>query len=116
MKVNTEWCIDLKTKLHNETLMIPGKEYMGILRHDIPNKRNGYDDTHYTFIEMLPNFIGKKNPRLFRGKYITVTRRDDGSLRLNFRPIQMQEGFNAKRYASGVAKEITNALKGLIEE
>ena len=29
---------------------------------------------------------------------------------------QMQAGFNVKRYASGVAKEIINALNGLIEE
>ena len=30
----------------------------------------------------------KRNPRVFNGEYITVTRRDDGSLRPNFKPIK----------------------------
>lgn len=36
MKTNTELCIDLKTKLQNDVLMKPGKDYPGILRREIP--------------------------------------------------------------------------------
>ena len=57
---------------------------------------------------------GKRNPHVFIGKYITVTRRDDGSLRLNFRPATMGDNFNIYRYAIGVFNELLRALKGLI--
>lgn len=57
---------------------------------------------------------GKRNPHVFIGKYITVTRRDDGSLRLNFRPVTMGANFNIYRYAIGVFNELLRALKGLI--
>lgn len=57
---------------------------------------------------------GKRNPHVFIGKYITVTRRDDGSLRLNFRPVMMGADFNIYRYATGVFSELIRALIGLV--
>ena len=57
---------------------------------------------------------GKRNPHVFIGKYITVTRRDDGSLRLNFRPVTMGDNFNIYRYATGVFSELIRALIGLV--
>jgi hypothetical protein len=57
---------------------------------------------------------GKRNPHVFIGKYITVTRRDDGSLRLNFRPVTMGADFNIYRYATGVFSELIRALIGLV--
>lgn len=116
MKVNTELCIDLKTKLQNEVLMKPGKDYPGILRHDAPSEEFGFDDGHYTFIETLPSTAGKRNPHVFSGEYITITRRDDGSLRPNFKPMKVDENFTIDSYAIGVMNELRDALKGLIEE
>ena len=34
-------------------------------------------DAHYTFVETLPQ-TEKRNPQVFVGKHITITRRDDG--------------------------------------
>ncbi|MCR5039821.1 MAG: hypothetical protein K6A94_10865 [Bacteroidales bacterium] len=73
-------------------------------------------DNHYTFIETLPSTNGKRNPHVFIGKYITITRRDDGSLRPNFRPMPMGKNFNVDNYAIGVCNELRQALKGLGEE
>ena len=50
------------------------------------------------------------------GKHITMTRRDDGTLRLNFRPLKTGTGFSLERYALGVYNEICMALEGLVEE
>lgn len=56
----------------------------------------------------------KRNARVFYGRYITVTRRDDGTLRPNFRPMKMEEGFSASSYATGVADELLWALSSLL--
>ena len=58
----------------------------------------------------------KRNPRVFNGEYITVTRRDDGSLRPNFKPVKTGKGFDVVRYALAVCNELRQALKGLVEK
>jgi hypothetical protein len=111
---NTALCVDLKTLLRSDLAMKAGKEYQGVLRRDVDLDDFRYDE-HYTFVETLP-WLTKRNPRVFRGKYITVTRRSDGSLRLNFRPVAMGSGFSVERYAFGVYRELHQALVGLVGE
>ena len=60
--------------------------------------------------------MGKKVKRQTVGQFITVTRRDDGSLRLNFKHLQTGADFSIGRYAAGVCNEIIKALVGLVEE
>ena len=113
---NTDLAVDLKTLLRSDTYMKTGKEYQGVLRRDQDACIEDFRcrDAHYTFVETLPQSAGKRNPHVFCGKYITVTRRDDGSLRPNFKP--MPKGMSVDTYALGVAYEIRLALNGLIEE
>ena len=115
---NTELSVDLKTLLRNDKRMRTGKEYQGVLRLDSEGIVDEFlcRDAHLTFVETVPQTAGKRNPHVFRGKYITVTRRDDGSLRLNFRPLTARRGFRLERYALGVYNEICMALYGLVEE
>ena len=114
---NTDLAVNLKTILHNDRRMQTGKEYQGVLRRDSDAEIDEFlsDDPHYTFIETLP-LKEKRNPRLFDGRYITITRRPDGSLRPNFKPVKIDKGFSPYRYALEVANEIREALKGLVEE
>ena len=58
----------------------------------------------------------KRNPRVFNGEYIAVTRRDDSSLRPNFKPIKTGKGFDVVCYAMDVSNELLWALDGLVEE
>ena len=111
---NTELCVDLKTMLLGDRRMKAGKDYLGVLRRDVEIDDFRYDE-HFTFTEALP-WTSKRNPHIFVGKYITVTRRDDGTLRLNFRPIPKGEGFRIAEYAVGVANEVLWALEGRVEE
>ena len=112
---STELCCDVKTILHSDRTLKTGKDYQGVLRRD-----HGADidefrcrDAHYTFIEMLP-WTMKRNPRVYKGKYITITRRPDGTLKPNFRPLPAN--MSVERYAFGVYIELHKALEGLIEE
>ena len=105
---NTDLCMDVKTILRSDRVTMVGKSYPGVLTRDT--------DDHYTFTETVQACVEKRNPQVYRGKHITVTRKDDGTYRPNFRPVKVGAGFNVGRYAAGVANELLWALEGLIGE
>ena len=115
---NTDLGCDVKTLLRSDMRMKVGKDYQGVFRLDSEAIVDEFlcRDPHYTFVETVPLTAGKRNPHIFDGKYITVTRRDDGSLRLNFKELKMGAGFKVERYALGVYNEICIAIGGLIEK
>ena len=114
---NTILCADIKSFLLNEVLMTPGKDYPGILRHDIPSEEFGFDDEHYTFIETLHPTAGKRNPHVFEGRFVTITRRDDGSLRPNLKQMpKLGAKLSVDNYVFEVYRELRQGLKGLIEK
>jgi hypothetical protein len=96
--------------------MKTGKGYQGVFRLDSEAIIDEFlcRDPHYTFIETVPLTASKRNQHIFSGEFITVTRRDDGSLRLNFK--ELKTGIKVERLALGVYNEICMALEGLIEE
>ena len=114
---NTDLGCDLKTILRSDRRMKQGKDYQGVLRLDDEGTIDEYlsRDPHYTFVETRP-WTSKRNPRVFNGKFISITRRDDGSLRLNFKPMPTGSHFSLERYAFGVYLELHKALEGLVEE
>lgn len=115
---NTDLGCNVKTFLRSDKRMQVGKNYPGVLRLDPEAEVDERlcQDPHYTFVETLPLTAGKRNPHVFDGKYITVTRRDDGSPRLNFKELKMGPGFRVERFALGVYNEICMALEGLVKE
>ena len=115
---NTDLGCEVKTLLRSDKRMLVGKEYQGVFKLDSEAEVDERlcQDPHYTFVETLPLTAGKRNPHVFDGKYITVTRRDDGSLRLNFKELKMGPGFRVERFALGVYNEICMALEGLVKE
>ena len=112
---NTDYGCDVKTILRNDRTMRTGRDYQGVLRLDSEADIDEFrcQDPHYTFVETMP-WTGKRNPRVFRGKYITITRRDDGTLHPNFKP--MPADVSIENYAFEVYRELRKALKGLVEE
>lgn len=115
---NTEFGVDLKTLLCNDRTMVPGKEYHGILRLDQEAEVDEYrcHDAHCTFKETAPLWEGKRNPRIFNGRFITMTQQHDGQTRLNFKRLEMGADFSVEKYALGVYNEICMALEGLVEK
>ena len=112
---NTHLGVNLKTQLRSDRVAKIGKSYTGVLRRDVECEEFRYDD-HFTFVETVPPTAGKRNPHVFSGLYISVTRRDDGSLRLNFKELKVGADFSLERYALGVYNELCLALGGLVEE
>ena len=115
---NTELGCDLKTILHSVQRMQPGKVYSGMLKCDSENIVDEFlsRDPHYTFIELPPKAPVKHNPRVFDGKHITITMRDDGTYRPNFKPMREEDVLNLARYTHEVYIELCEGLSGLIEE
>ena len=111
---NTHLGVNVKTVLNNDRVMKTGKSYQGVLKRDVEIDEFRYDE-HFTFVETLP-WSMKRNPRLFNGKFISVTRQDNGNLRPNFKPMKMGDDFSLERYALGVYNELCMALGGLVEE
>ena len=114
---NTDLGCDVKTILRSDKRAKVGKDYLGVLKLDSEACIDEFisRDAHYTFTEALP-WITKRNPCVFRGQYISITRQDDGTPRLNFKPLKVGANFSLERYALGVYNEICIALGGLIEE
>ena len=111
---NTHLGVNVKTMLRSENVMKTGKDYQGVLRRDVECDEFHWDE-HFTFVETL-SWSMKRNPRVFNGKFISVTRQDDGCLRPNFKPMKVGEDFSVERYALGVYNELCMALEGLVEE
>ena len=111
---NTHLGVNLITQLRSDRKMKLGKSYLGVLRRDVECDDFLYDE-HFTFTETQP-WSTKRNPKVFNGKYISVTRQDDGTYRLYFKPMKVSEDFSLERYALGVYNEICIALGGLIEK
>lgn len=66
------------------------------------------------YITQLPSAATRRNPQVYVGRRITVTRRSDGSLRPNFRPVAMGNDFDSAAYATEVANELLWALTSLV--
>ena len=114
---NTDLGCDLKTILCSDRRMKQGKDYQGVLRLDDEGTIDEYlsRDPHYTFVETLP-WSMKRNPRVYNGKFISITRQETGTLRPNFKPMPTGSHFSLERYAFGVYLELHKALEGLVEE
>ena len=110
---NTELCMDVTTFLRSDSRMKAGKDYHGVLRRHVICEDFNYNE-EMTFVETVSQKQVKRNPQVFHGEYITVTRRGDGTYHPNFRPIPTDKVFNLERYAAGVANELLWAL--LVEE
>ena len=111
---NTHLGVNVKTVLNSDRIMRVGKDYQGVLKRDVEIDEFLYDE-HFTFVETLP-WSMKRNPRVYNGRYISVTRQDNGNLRPNFKPMKMGDDFSLERYALGVYNELCMALGGLVEE
>ena len=112
---NTHFSVDLKTLLRKDRLAKVGKNYLGVLRRDVECDEFRYDE-HFTFVETIPSTTIKRNPKVYEGKRITITRKDDGTYRPNFKPMHIDGRLTLARYVYEVYIELCEGLSGLIEE
>lgn len=98
---NTHLCVDVKTFLRNERIAKLNKQYTGVLTRDA--------EEHFTFVETPSLTDGRRNPRVYDGKCITVTLWADGSLHPNFK----QKVFG-RDFCCEAAKELLSLADGLV--
>lgn len=116
---NTELGCDVKTFLRSDRRLQTDKGYPGVLRLDAEADIDEFRcrDAHMTFIETVPMTAGKRNPHVFNGQYVTITRKDDGSYRPNLKQMpELGANLSVDNYAFEVYRELRQGLKGLIEE
>ena len=105
---NTDLCMNVKTFLRSDRITQIGKDYQGVLTRD--------EEDHYRFIEILPPAAQKRNPRVYNCELFTISLRDDGSLRMNVKPIKSGPDFSVDGFALRMSDEIRHALQGLVGE
>ena len=109
---NTHLCVNLKTRLVTDVMMKRGKRYVGWLTRDKANRDYVFDDEHFTFTEIEDITRVKHNPKVFEGRYISLTLRDDGTLRPNFKMLAtLASDFSLEKYTRGVYEELHMALR-----
>ncbi len=115
MKTNMELCVNLKTELLNDPRMVAGKWYIGRLCRKVESDEYRTDDV-FTFKQIRTYTNGKRNTRVYDGKHITITVRNDGTYRPNFKPMREEDVLNLARYTHEVYVELCEGLGGLIDE
>ena len=106
---NTESCVDIKLMTRQPGRMPLGEYLPGMLTRD--------GEDHFLFIENADKkrVAARRNPRIYRGRYINVVRHADGSLVLTFNRPTLNESFTFQDFCREAAEELL-AVAGLIEE
>ena len=99
---NTNLCVDLKTVMQSDAILIEGQCYNGILTRD--------GESHFRFEEATRKGRPPRNPKLFDGKYVSMVRMQNGRYQLHLKPMDTAD-FDRDSFAFGVYSEITNALR-----
>ncbi|MCR5179739.1 MAG: hypothetical protein K6C30_00760 [Bacteroidaceae bacterium] len=89
---------------------------MGHLLRDAPREDFGFYDAHFSFVEAAPGKRERRNPHVFRGRFINGTHRKDGSLHPVFRPKYVGVDISLEAHVEGVAEELRLALNSLVKK
>lgn len=101
MVKNTNLCVDLKTVMQKDALLVEGQCYNGILTRD--------SDTHYRFEEAIRKGRRPRNPKLFDGKHISMVRKSNGRYQIHMKA--MGEKLDRENLAFEIYREVVSALK-----
>ena len=58
----------------------------------------------------------RRNPHVYEGEFINISRWADGSLHPSFKNVMAGRAFSVESYAFGVACELHEGLSGLVEK
>lgn len=104
MKKNVNLCIDLKTILQEDAQLNPGQCYRGVLSRT--------DDEHYLFEEAVNGKRnGKRNPKLFDGKYVSLVHMANGRYQVHMRTIDASSSLERRDLAFQVYSELLTAFE-----
>lgn len=99
---NLNLCVDLKTVMQNDTLLVEGQCYNGVLT------RNGED--HFIFEESCARKSCQRNPKLFDGKYCSLVHMQNGKYQVHLRTINASQVTDRRELAFNVYTELLTAF------
>lgn len=102
MKKNLNLCVDLKTVMQNDALLIEGQCYTGVLT------RNSED--HYIFEESCHKGRGPRNPKLFDGNYCSLVHMQNGKYQIHMKTIDASNIDDRREFALNVYNELITAF------
>lgn len=106
LKKNYDLCVDLKTLLQEDSWLMTGKKYPGVLTR--------VDCSLVCFVEKLRMGFKKRNKRFYNGAHITLTiRSTDGYPRLNFKPLRFTPDFDKRVFVFELIEDVLKALSCL---
>lgn len=103
MKKNTNLCVDLKTIMQKDVLLVKGQSYNGILTRDA--------DDHFSFEETIRKGPPPRNPKLFDGNYISLVRMQNGKYQCHLKTFDPSLSLDAYELAFNVYTEMMHAFK-----
>ena len=106
MQKNTNLCVNLKTKMQEVTLLELGKCYRGCITRD--------DEEHFTFEEEVYKKVdrhGRRNPKLFDGRYVSLVHMQNGKYQVHMRTIDASTNLDRKHLAFLVYSELLTAFE-----
>ncbi len=102
MKKNLNLCVDLKTVMQNDTLLVEGQCYNGVLTRN--------SEEQFTFEESCHRISCRRNPKLFDGKYCSLVHMQNGRYQIHMKTINASQVANRKQLALNVYSELLTAL------
>ena len=103
MKKNLNICVDLKTVMQSETHLTIGHCYRGML------SRTGEDK--FLFEETVSERTIRHNPKLYKGKYVSLIHMQNGRYGVYMRTIDPSVTIDRKELAFKVYSELMEALE-----
>ena len=100
---NTNLCVDLKTVMQSDAILIEGQCYNGILTRD--------GESHFRFEEATRKGRPPRNPKLFDGKYCSLVHMQNGRYQIHMKTINASAITDPSDFAFKVYSELLNAFK-----
>lgn len=103
MKKNVNLCIDLKTIMQEDAQLNPGQCYRGVLTRTDADK--------YLFEEAVRiERHGRRNPKLFDGRYVSLVHMQNGKYQVHMRTIDASSTIDRRGLAFQVYSELLDAF------
>ena len=104
MKKQIYLCVDLKA-MTAETCFRPQESRTGVLSMQ--------DEDNFVFYEAARK-SNKRNPRLWSGKTLNISKKKDGSLNVNFKPMQLDDKTSVLSLAGSIYRDLMAAKRDLL--
>ncbi len=102
MLKNTNLCVDLKTVMQDDALLVEGKCYTGVLTRD--------REDHFVFEESCHRGRVTRNPKLFDGTYCSLVHMQNGKYQIHRKTINASAITDRDQLAYNVYSELLNAF------